>query len=117
MTFDVFDVVVTQFPFADRNAEKRRPALILSPFREFGSATGVVLVAMITTGRASQWPLDVRVEDLDAAGLRHSCVVRMKLATLDLRRIERKLGCLTEGDRKSVTKSLSRLLPVQRLSR
>lgn len=110
MIFDVFDVVVTQFPFADRGAEKKRPAVILSRFADFGSATGVALVAMITTGRASQWPLDVRVSDLDAAGLRHGCVVRMKLATLDLRRIERKLGELADSDRKMVAESLSRLL-------
>jgi len=49
VTFDVFDVVVTHFPFADRSAEKKRPAVVLSGFDNFGSATGVALVAMITT--------------------------------------------------------------------
>ena len=111
MTFDVFDVVVTQFPFADQNAEKKRPAVILSRFDDFGSETGVALLAMITTGRASQWPLDVAVRDLEAAGLKHSCVVRMKLATLDFRRIDRKLGRLADKDREAVVGALSRLLP------
>lgn len=50
MTFDVFDVVVTPFPFADRSSEKKRPALILSPFGKFGSATGKALAAMNKTG-------------------------------------------------------------------
>ena len=77
----------------------------------FASATGVVLLAMITTGRASQWPLDVPVGDLDAAGLKHGCVVRMKLATVDVRRIDRKVGRLAERDRRAVLDSLSRLLP------
>lgn len=112
MTFDVFDVVVTQFPFADRDAEKKRPAVVLSRFAEYGSATGVALVAMITTGRASQWPLDVPVGDLEAAGLKHGCVVRMKLATLDFRRIERRLGRLAGTDRRAVAQSLVRLLPL-----
>lgn len=111
MTFDVLDVAVTQFPFADRNAEKKRPALILSS-RDFGAASGVALVAMITTGRASQWPLDVPVSDLDAAGLKHGCVVRMKLATVDVRRIDRTVGSLAESDRTTVSRSLSRLLPL-----
>ena len=110
MIFDVFDVVVTQFPFADRNAEKKRPAVVLSP--DFAASTGVVLLAMITTGRASQWPLDVAVGDLNAAGLKHGCVVRMKLATLDLRRIERKLGRLGSIDRGAVADALSHLLPL-----
>jgi mRNA interferase MazF len=113
VTFDVFDVVVTHFPFADRSAEKKRPAVVLSGFDNFGSATGVALVAMITTGRASQWPLDVPVGDLDAAGLKHNCGVRMKLATLDFRHIERKLGGLAEGDRKAVSESLKQLLPFE----
>lgn len=113
MTFDVFDVVVTQFPFAERNAEKKRPALVLSRFANFGSATGVALVAMITTG-ASQWPLDVPVGDLETAGLKHGCVVRMKLATLDFRRIERRLGQLVDDDRRAVAEALSRLLPTSR---
>ena len=112
MTFDVFDVVVTHFPFADRSAEKKRPAVVLSRFAEFGSATGVALVAMITTGLASQWPLDVPVDDLKTAGLKHGCVVRMKLATLDLRRIERRLGQLADVDRRAVAEALSRLLPI-----
>lgn len=111
MTCDVFDVVVTHFPFADRSTDKKRPAVVLSPFGEFGSATGVALVAMITTGRASQWPLDVAVSDLEAAGMKHNCIVRRKLATLDLRRIERRLGQLAQGDREAVTRSLSSVLP------
>lgn len=111
MTFDVFDVVVTPFPFSDRSSEKKRPALILSPFGKFGSAIGTALVVMITIGRASQWPLDVRVDDLDAAGLRLICVVRMKLATLDIRRVERKLGSLAAGDREMVSRSLIELAP------
>lgn len=114
MTFDVFDVVVTQFPFADRHAEKKRPAVVLSQFSGFGSATGVAVVAMITTGRASQWPLDVPVGDLEAAGLKHGCVVRMKLATLDFRRIERKLGRLAKDDREAVAQSLSQLLALEK---
>lgn len=113
MTFDVFDVVVTQFPFADRNAEKKRPAVVLST-GDFGSATGVVLLAMITTGRASQWPLDVTLGDLNAAGLKHGCVVRMKLATVDIRRIDRKVGSLAEDDRVAVRRSLASLLPPDR---
>lgn len=111
MTFDGFDVVVTPFPFADRNAERKRPALVLSPFATFGSATGVALIAMITTGRRSQWPFDVPVTDLDTAGLRHPCVVRMKLASIDFKRIGPKVGRLSATDARAVTEALSSVLP------
>jgi hypothetical protein len=71
VTFDGFDVVVTPFPFADLGVERKRPALVLSDFGAFGRATGIAIIAMITTGRASQWPFDGEVTDLEAAGLRH----------------------------------------------
>ena len=110
MICDAFDVVVTRFPFADRNIEKRRPVLVLSGYETFGRATNVATVAMITTGRASRWPFDVPVGDLDAAGLRHSCVVRFKLATLDYRLFERRLGSFGAKDRRAVGEALRRLL-------
>jgi mRNA interferase MazF len=112
VTFDGFDVVVTPFPFADRGVQRKRPALVLSRWEDFGSATGVAIIAMITTGRASQWPFDVPVTDLRAAGLRHACVVRMKLATLSFERIGPKIGRLAESDAKAVGEALGRMLPV-----
>lgn len=112
MTFDGFDVVVTPFPFADLSMERKRPALVLSPLEAFGAQTGVAIIAMITTGRASQWPFDVSITDLEAAGLRHECVVRMKLAAIDFRRIGPKLGKLAREDAAAVSASLRRLLPV-----
>jgi len=113
VTFDGFDVVVTPFPFADRATERKRPALVLSPFETFGRATGVALIAMITTGRASQWPFDVPVTDLEAAGLRHPCVVRMKLATIDVRRIGSKIGRLAAIDAESVRAALREVVPLR----
>lgn len=112
MTFDGFDVVVTPFPFADRGVQRKRPALVLSAWQDFGSTTGVAIVAMITTGRASQWPFDVPISDLEAAGLRHACVVRMKLATLSFERIGPKIGRLAASDARAVAESLRRMLPI-----
>lgn len=112
MTFDAFDVIVTPFPFADKGVQRRRPALVLSAWEEFGSATGVAIIAMITTGRASLWPFDVPIGDLGAAGLRHTCVVRMKLATLSFERVGAKIGRLADSDAQAVGESLGRMLPI-----
>jgi mRNA interferase MazF len=112
VTFDGFDVVVTPFPFADRGVQRKRPALVLSSRQDFGSATGVAIIAMITTGRASQWPFDVPISDLEAAGLRHACLVRMKLATLSFERIGAKIGRLAERDARAVSTALGRMFPV-----
>jgi mRNA-degrading endonuclease toxin of MazEF toxin-antitoxin module len=112
VTFDGFDVVITPFPFADRRAERKRPALVLSAYETFGRQTGVAVIAMITTGRASRWPFDVRIQDLDAAGLRHACVVRMKFATLDFRRIGPKVGRLSAADSREIANVLRSFFPI-----
>jgi mRNA interferase MazF len=109
VTFDIFDVVVVPFPFTERSATKRRPALVISDARAFNQPSGHSVLAMITSAKNSDWPLDTGIEDLDAAGLPAASVVRMKLFTLDNQLVIRKAGVLAEKDRGSVTKALSRL--------
>ncbi len=110
MTFEAFDVVVVPFPFTDRSTTKRRPALVLSDARAFNKKVSQSVLAMITSARNSDWPLDVAIEDLDSAGLPSASVVRMKLFTLDDQLVIRKAGALAETDRKGVVATLRQLL-------
>lgn len=110
VTFEAFDVVVVPFPFTDRNTTKRRPALVLSDGRAFNQQSGHSVLAMITSARHSDWPLDVKIKDLDAAGLPSASVVRMKLFTLANPLVIRKAGALGPGDQGAVADCLERLL-------
>jgi mRNA interferase MazF len=110
VTFDAFDVVVVPFPFTDRSTERRRPALVLSDAMAFNRVVGQSVLAMITSARNSDWPLDVNINDLDSAGLPSASVARMKLFTLDDQLVIRKAGTLAENDRRAVVTSLRRLL-------
>ena len=101
MSSEAFDVVVVPFPFTDRGATKRRPALVVSN-RRFNEAHPVAVLAMITSAPNAGWPSDVRVTDLAAAGLNAPSVVRMKLFTLDFALIQRKIGRLAGRDRKAM---------------
>ncbi len=112
VTFDAFDVVVVPFPFTDRAATKRRPALVLSAAQVFNRPVGQAVLAMITSATNSDWPLDSEIQDLDAAGLPSPSIVRMKLFTLDEQLILRKAGVLASADRAKVSQALRRLLPV-----
>ncbi len=114
MTFEAFDVVVVPFPFTDRTTTKRRPALVLSDAKAFNNQVGQSVLAMITSARNSDWPLDVEIENLDSAGLPSASVVRMKLFTLDDQVVIRKAGALAENDRTSVVATLRRLLSLKR---
>jgi len=47
--FDAFDIVVVPFPYADRLAEKRRPALVISSRKL--APFGLIWLAMITSAQ------------------------------------------------------------------
>jgi mRNA interferase MazF len=109
VTYKPFDVVVVPFPFTDRQASKRRPALVLSDEMQFNRATGHAVLAMITSQKNSDWPLDTAITGNRQAGLTAPSKVRMKLFTLDHRLIIKKIGTLTNKDRKAITEALGRL--------
>ena len=94
-----FDVVVVPFPFTDRQAGKRRPALVLSN-PGFNQASRHAVLAMTTTAGQSVWPGDFALRDLAAAGVSVPRVVRMKFFTLDERLILRVCGRLAAADQK-----------------
>jgi mRNA interferase MazF len=92
------DVVVVPFPFTERLASKRRPALVCSS-AAYNSATRHVVLAMITTATQIAWPGDVAIRDLKATGLPAPSTVRWKLFTLDASLILRSTGSLSAKDR------------------
>ena len=113
MTYEAFDVVVVRFPFTDRTTTKRRPALVVSDAKAFNKPVGQSVLAMITSARNSDWPLDMEINDLDSAGLPSPSVVRMKLFTLDDQLVIRKAGVLAATDRGRVVATLRRLLTLK----
>lgn len=86
-------VVVIPFPYADRLAEKRRPAVIVS--NAAVAQAGFVWIAMITSARNAPMPGDLPIPDLAGAGLAKPSVVRpLKIACIDGTRIVRRAGRL-----------------------
>ena len=110
MIFEPFDVVVVPFPFTDREAERRRPALIVSS-PDFNETHAQSILAMITSA-GGEWPSDVALLDWSEAGLSVPCKVRLKLFTLDDALILRKAGALSERDAEAVRRSLARFVTV-----
>ena len=113
MTYNPFEVVVVPFPFTDRKADKRRPALVLSDNNQFNKPSGHTVLAMITSQKNPDWPLDTMITGKRQTGLTAPSKVRMKLFTLDCRLIVKKIGTLTDSDRKAVKKALQSLLAIK----
>lgn len=105
MSFERFAIHFVEFPFSDKPLQKGRPALVISD-HAFSHATGNVIVAMITSARHSDWPGDCVIDDLGAAGLTHSSIVRLRFATIASPRLGRLQGHLARGDRARVTDAL-----------
>jgi len=108
-TFDRYDIVVVPFPFTDKAASKRRPALVLSVASTFNRAVGHSVMAMITSAVNAPWPQDTPIADLTACGLPAPSVVRMKLFTLDHRFVLRISGRLSDRDQRSFESAFSKV--------
>lgn len=108
MTFERFDVVKVPFPFTDKQASKTRPALVISN-AEFNCSVGKTVFAMITSSTKTTWLHDTVISDLNAAGLRIPCVIRMKLFTIDNDLVLARLGRLSSQDQHEFEKNFNQL--------
>lgn len=105
-----WDVVAVPFPYTDRLAEKRRPALVVSS-PALASKRGLLWLVMITSADNPRWDGDVAIADLETAGLPAASVVRpAKIAVIDAERVARKLGRLEKKLRNAVAESLHALI-------
>ena len=100
-----FDVVVVPFPCSDRLAERRRPALVVS-HRDLPSQSGRVWLAMITSVPHSGLG-DIQITDISEAGLPVASTLRAsKLATLDVARVVRVAGRLSDAEQSLARRAL-----------
>jgi mRNA interferase MazF len=101
-------IVVVPFPYSDRLAEKRRPALVIS-----GNAihtAGFCWLLMVTSAGQSVMPHDVSIYDLKSAGLSAASVVRpVKIACVEPGRILRVAGHLSGADLEAVRHSFQHI--------
>ena len=104
------DVVLVRFPFVEIDQTKKRPALALNVVR-VGKGPGLVTIAMITSkidGLALAG--DVPLEQWRATSLLHPSIVRLsKIATVDYRLVEKRLGKLHDSDRRQIRKAFAEL--------
>lgn len=103
MICEHWDVVSVPFPFMERPAVKRRPALVLST-REFNQENDHSVMAMITAAMLDRWPSDYLLQQFLQAGLKHACYVRWKVFTLPNSMIAKRMGALADEDKEALVK-------------
>lgn len=103
-TYRASEIVLLSFPFADAITARRHPALVLL---DTGDAD--IIVARITR-QAARDPFDVELVEWREAGPLLPSIVRVhKVATLEKRLVERKLGALRESDWQQVRTAIQQL--------
>jgi len=113
MTYDRYTIVKVPFPFTDKMANKNRPALIISAAEPLNNKIEHSVMAMITSAKHSDWPLDSLINDLSSAGLSAPSLIRLKFFTLDHRLIRGTLGELSNEDQLSFDENLKILLGIR----
>src|SRR5271156_5474957 len=106
------DVIVVPFPYSDRLAQKRRPALVVS--NEKLHALGLIWAVMITSAKNSSHPSDFALADLARAGLNSPSTARPSkivsrsapLSTAAERRLARACGAPFSNNSTSRTEPL-----------
>lgn len=101
MICDHWQVAAVPFPFMEKPAVKRRPALVISN-RSFNAANDHTIMAMITTAKLDRWPNDYLIAKPGEAGLQTDCYVRWKVFTLPNSLIVRIIGELADEDREAL---------------
>jgi mRNA interferase MazF len=96
--------VLLSFPFVDASSSKRRPALAL-----LDTGDEDIIVARITS-KIVPTDFDVELVEWQPAGLLLPSFVRVhKVATLEKRLVERRLGILTPNDWAKVQAKIQQL--------
>lgn len=98
MICEQWQIAAVPFPFMERPAVKRRPALAISA-SDFNSANGHTIMAMITAAMLDRWPSDHPLVKPKEAGLKYDCYVRWKVFTLPNHLIVKIIGDLGIEDR------------------
>jgi mRNA interferase MazF len=105
----VWDIVQVDFPFADRNEVRRRPALVIA-VAHVHDEFSLLWLAMITRASAGIWPFDIPISGLKSAGLLRPGVVRAIKVTSVEARLASRIGTLIAADRRAVSAMLRKVL-------
>ena len=110
MAFAQGAILVLPFPYTDRLAEKKRPAVVISkPALE--RIHGLIWVAMVTSDQGFPRKDDIRISQLAKVGLSVASLVRpSKLATIEPSRVIRVAGTLTRPDLTAVLEGIAQYI-------
>jgi mRNA interferase MazF len=109
-TFSFGDIVLVPFPFTDQQANKRRPAVVVSSAVHNRSRPDVILMPVTSQVRPTGSPGELRISRWRQAGLIKPSMVKPIIMSIHRRFIVRRLGRLQLQDRHALEVTLRELL-------
>jgi mRNA interferase MazF len=110
MAFQRGDVVLIPFPYTDLSATKTRPTVVVS-VPEYQGTRGDLILAYLTSQTApSDAEFDYPLVDWAAAGLLKPTLMRTRLAVVNERLVQYRVGALSARDMVEVDGRLRRAL-------
>lgn len=110
MTYEFGDVVLIPFPFTDQSTIKKRPAVIVSSNAYNQRHIDVILMAITSQTKATDYPDNLVIQNWQRAGLLKPSVIKPIITTVDRSLILRKLGVLTIQDQQALKSLLTQIL-------
>lgn len=90
--YNLGEVWWTQFPFEDKNQDKRRPAIVIDDQR-------IAVLAMMVTSQEKSNPYSIKIDDWQGAGLKKESWARIdRIISMAEWRMEKKIGDLAQAD-------------------
>ncbi len=110
MVFRRGDVVLIPFPHTDLSATKARPTVVVS-VPEYQGARGDLILAYLTSQTVpSDAEFDYLLADWAAAGLLKPTLMRARLAVVNERLVQYRVGTLSARDMAEIDRRLRRAL-------
>jgi mRNA interferase MazF len=100
--FEFGDVVLVPLPFTDQSTTKQRPAVVISSDPYHRERPDVLLLAVTSQQRPASGVGEVAIRHWKESGLLRPSVFKPLVATLERRRVQRKLGRLADEDRRAL---------------
>jgi mRNA interferase MazF len=104
------DVIFVDYPFADAEESKRRPAVVICSELFQLHKTDILLLAITSQLRPIEALGEAAIIDWQQAGLPKPSVLKANIATVDSNRIIRKFGSLSDQDKKLLRALLAKVI-------
>lgn len=104
-TFKKWEIVLVPFPFTNQKKSKKRPAVVLSP-TEYNLGEDIVIGFVTSKIDGEDSFLDYLIKNWEEASLPKPSKIKMKFATIEKKIVVKKLGKLSDLDKKLLSYKL-----------